>query len=233
MNDHMIDKKKWNALRTALLTLTALMLVMSAAMGSAWAYFTTYAKAKGGHVLSMGHEENVKESFANWNKKLEITATQDSNPIHVRARAFCAEFELSYSDETITEDGGTTVNKNWIIGSDGWVYYTKILPQKNENNEVQYTADPLYIRINDVPVYQLADLMDGDQFNVIIVYETTEVQYDSDGNPLDWDKVDWTKKTDTYRESATSSDASDTADTSEDSDTSDTSDSENVTGGEE
>ena len=56
-------------LRTGLLTAIAVMLVMSAAMGSAWAYFTTYATAKGSVVLGFGHQETVTEDFQQlWGK---------------------------------------------------------------------------------------------------------------------------------------------------------------------
>lgn len=72
MNDHMMKEKKWNALRTALLTAVAVMLVLSAVMGSAWAYFTTYARAKGGYPIVLGHEEHDDEEFKNWEKTLSI-----------------------------------------------------------------------------------------------------------------------------------------------------------------
>ena len=81
MNDHMMNGKRWNALRTALLTAVAVMLVLSAVMGSAWAYFTTYARAKGGYPISLGHEEHDDEEFSNWEKTLRITVSEDSRPV--------------------------------------------------------------------------------------------------------------------------------------------------------
>ena len=59
----MNTNKKWNALRTGLLTAAAVMLILSAVMGSAWAYFTTYASAKGSHVIHMGHHEDDYRRF--------------------------------------------------------------------------------------------------------------------------------------------------------------------------
>ena len=76
MNDHMMNEKKWNALRTALLTAVAVMLVLSAVMGSAWAYFTTYARAKGGYPIVLGHEEHDDETLQNWEKTLSITVSK-------------------------------------------------------------------------------------------------------------------------------------------------------------
>ena len=85
MDKHMEKKRKWEALRTGLLTAAAVMLVMSALMGTAWAYFSTYASAKGGITLHMGHEEKVEEDFNSWQKVINITSTKDSRPVYIRA----------------------------------------------------------------------------------------------------------------------------------------------------
>lgn len=203
MDNHMRKERKWGALRTGLLTAAAVMLVLSAVMGSAWAYFTTYTKAKGGYVLHMGHEEHVDEEFSNWNKKINITFTEDSKPVYIRARAFCADYALTLSDEEVQNDGDEPVNENWVPAEDGWMYYTKVYrPQKDKDGNM-IAADPLFVRINNVPKSEMEGIRKGDEFNVIIVYETTEVQYDSAGNPLPWDQVDWTKKVDVHRTSGT------------------------------
>lgn len=213
MDNHMNKTDRWTALRTALLTATAIMLVMSAVMGSAWAYFTTYTRAKGGHVLHMGHEEHDDEDFANWNKKLNITVTSDSKPVYLRAKAFCADYDLTLSDQEVSEDGAQAVNKKWVSGGDGWMYYTDlVVPRDDKGNPADVTADTLFVRINNVPKSEMEGIMRGDEFNVIIVYESTEVQYDDKGGPLDWDDVDWTKKVDTKRTTATSSGTRETSD---------------------
>lgn len=212
MNNHMIDEKRWNALRTALLTATAVMLVLSAVMGSAWAYFTTYCSAKGGHVIQLGHQETDDEDFSDWQKKLSITITEDSNPVYLRAKAFCADYQLTFSDENVADDG-TTVNVNWVRAEDGWLYYTKLYTPETDDDGNVTPADPLYIKINGVPKSELEGAMEGDEFNVIIVYEAAEIQYDSAGNPLTWDKVDWSKKVDTSRIGGTSSESSDSGST--------------------
>ena len=112
MDKHMKKKRNWEALRTSLLTATATMLVVSALMGTAWAYFSTYASAKGGYTLHMGHEEKVTEDFQEWQKVLNITSTSDSKPVYVRARGFCAEYPLTYNSKS----------NNWIQIGD-YVYY--------------------------------------------------------------------------------------------------------------
>ena len=230
MNDHMMKEKKWNALRTALLTAVAVMLVLSAVMGSAWAYFTTYARAKGGYPIVLGHEEHDDEEFKNWEKTLSITVSKDSRPVYLRARAFCSdEYPLLFSDYEIpykgtekSPDDSGCVNENWQLGADReWWYYTKLYSPvdsgKDEDGDGKndiIPADPLHVKINDVPADETEGaVVVGDEFNVIIVYEATEVQYDKDGNPLPWNQVDWTKKVDTKRVSSTSSTATDTSDT--------------------
>lgn len=221
MNDHMMNEKKWNALRTALLTAVAVMLVLSAVMGSAWAYFTTYARAKGGYPIVLGHEEHDDEEFSNWEKKLSITVSKDSRPVYLRARAFYSDDEsLLFSDEVIsdeiTDDSGC-VHNNWQKNGEWW-YYTKLIGpgytdavERNEDGSA--TAKTLHVKIKDVPANENEGAIVGDEFNVIIVYEATEVQYDKNGDPLNWKDVDWTKKVNTQRVSSTSSKATDTSDT--------------------
>ena len=211
MNDHMMNEKKWNALRTALLTAVAVMLVVSAVMGSAWAYFTTYARAKGGYPIVLGHEEHDDETLQNWEKTLSITVSKDSRPVYLRARAFCSDdYPLFFSDETIPDDverddDPRLRHENWQANGEWW-YYTKLHSPvdtgKDEDedgkNDIK-PAEPLHVKITKVPADETKGAMVGDEFNVIIVYEATEVQYDKDGNELPWDQVDWTKKVQTQR----------------------------------
>ena len=185
MDKHMEKKRKWGALRTGLLTAAAVMLVVSAVMGAAWAYFSTYASAKGGITLHMGHQETVEEEFSGWQKVLNITSTKDSRPVYIRARGFCPDYPLTY------------VCENWGGGKgevkpDGWVYYDKILPPGE-------TADPLKVQIKNVPSGENSGIQDADSFNVIIVYETTEVQYDEKGDVIPPENADWSRKINTYR----------------------------------
>ena len=190
------QKGRAGALRIWFLTAAAVMLVMSATMGIAWAYFTTYTTAKGGITLRLGHEEHIQEYFKNWNKRVDIEISADSRPVFVRARGY-SKYRLTYSDvEQNAND--QTVNNNWVYRPDEWFYYTKVLAPGN-NADGTSTADPLYVRINDVPVENIQGVDDKDPFNVIIVYETTEVEYDANGVAINpWD-ADWDAKVDTNR----------------------------------
>jgi hypothetical protein len=193
------QKGRAGALRIWFLTAAAVMLVMSATMGIAWAYFTTYTTAKGGITLRLGHEEHVKEYFKNWNKRVDIEISEDSRAVFVRARGYSAKYPLTYSDvEVDLKSNAQTVNKNWRYLDDGWAYYTKVLAP-GAGVDGTNIADPLYVQIHDVPVENIQGVDNKDPFNVIIVYETTEVEYDSSGNPINpWD-ADWDAKVDTNR----------------------------------
>lgn len=175
------------AARTGILTAAAVMLVMSAAMGTAWAYFTTYTAAKGSYVLHLGHEETVEEEFSGWQKILNVASTEDSRAVYVRARGYCADYDLSYGEsESWTESGG-------------WMYYTGVLlPGESlrtpEDIKKKRVGNGLAVRILDVPKSAAQGLSDGDSFNVILVYETMEVQYDAAGRIIDATKADWTRK---------------------------------------
>ena len=232
MDNHMRKERKWKALRTGLLTAAAVMLVMSAVMGSAWAYFTTYTKAKGGYVLHMGHEEHVEEGFENWNKKVSITITEDSKPVYIRARGFCiSDYQLIYSDSLVDAEH-EPVNEKWVPADDGWVYYTDLYkPEKDDAGNIK-PADTLYVMINNVPKSEMEGIRKGDEFNVIIVYETAEVQYDSKGNPLPVnDNTVWTKTVENHRTSGT---AAENTEDSSDSESSESDAEDNLeAGGEE
>ena len=92
------NRRSRRAFRTWVYTAIAIMLVMSAVMGSAWAYFTTYAKARAGVTLKLGHEEHIDEEFEDWEKIIDLTSTEDSNAVYLRVKAFCAEYNVTFSN---------------------------------------------------------------------------------------------------------------------------------------
>lgn len=130
----------------------SIVLILATSMNSALAYFTTYAEAKGGYTIHLGGT-NIEEQFSNWTKHVTITSEPNSQPVYVRAKAFAGgQYELSY--------GG----KGWTQGDDGYYYYDEILRAGEATTE-------LLIKINDVP----ESAVEGDHFNVIVIYETTSV----------------------------------------------------------
>lgn len=150
----------------------AFVLIFTMAGGSAWAYFTTFAEARGSYPISLGDETTVQEEFSAWTKHVTITVSEDSEPVFIRARAFCgSQYSLVYSDA-----GG-----KWTPSSDGYYYYSDPVAAGG-------STDVLDIKINDVP----EDVKDSASFNVVVVYETTPVLYREDGTAY----ADWTRKVD-------------------------------------
>ena len=180
------NRRSRRAFRTWMYTAIAIMLVMSAVMGSAWAYFTTYAKAKGGVTLKLGHEEHIDEEFEDWEKIIDLTSTEDSNEVYLRVKAFCAEYDVTYAN-----------TQNWTEGDNDWMYYDKTLAPGKSLSE---SGDQLKAKINDVPKSGDEGLEDGKTFNVIIVYESMEVQYEEKtGRKLSAQEADWSRELETTR----------------------------------
>ena len=182
----MNTNKKWIALRTGLLTAAAVMLILSAVMGSAWAYFTTYATAKGSHIIHLGHHETIDEDFSKWEKQVRLELREDSQPSYVRARGYCADYNLSYSSES----------NRWFDGEDGWWYFDRVMaPIIGKDGKLKPdVADILHVGIDKTGTDK-----DGDSFNVIIVYEAAPVQYNADGSALKPKEIDWNSKVMTER----------------------------------
>ena len=66
----------------------------------------------------------------------------------------------------------------WTPGEDGYYYYADIV-------EGGQTTEPLDVKIENIPE-------DAKDFNVIVIHESTPVQYDEDGKPY----ADWNIKLD-------------------------------------
>lgn len=142
----------------------AVVLVLTAFIGSAVAYFTTYAQAKGGYTIQLQDQWKPHEEFSNWTKHLQIESVGDVD-CWVRAKAFAPSWagELEY--------GGA----GWTLGEDGWYYYDSILYAGE-------TTPELTIKINNIP-----EELTVTDFDVDVVYECTPVLYDEAGNPYaDW-----------------------------------------------
>lgn len=146
----------------------SVILTVAVTMNGTLAYFTSYAEATGGHIIDLGSGSATInfEKFDDWTHRVFISNSEQGRPIYVRARAFAGgQYQLTYT--------GT----GWTLGSDGYYYYGEIL------NGGEATTR-LNVKIENVP-----QGTKGDSFNVVIVYETTPVQYDEqNGTPY----ADWT-----------------------------------------
>ena len=157
--------KKFNIILVAL----SVVLVLCAAVGPVWAYFTTYVTAKGGMPVRMGMTTTVSEpDVSKWTKHVVVN-NQGPESCYVRAKAFAVpEFVLTYSDQS----------GFWSPGGEGYYYYAQPVAKGEATSE-------LLIKIDNIP----ADVRDGDSFNVAVVYESTPVLYDENGEPY----ADWTQ----------------------------------------
>lgn len=167
------------------LAVLAVSLALTASIGSAWAYFTTYVEAQGGYTLSLGDETTVEEDFSSWLKRLVISSEADSEPVYVRARAYSGDrYPVVYSDGDVFDQENPAVTDDdkigtWSQNADGYYYYSKILHGGGRTNELQ-------VKIENVP----EDVTEK-EFNVVVIYETTPVQYKEDGTPYAFDEIDW------------------------------------------
>ena len=156
--------------RLSLLALVVVFLTLGAGMRGASAYFTTYVTVEGGHPVFLDIDTDIDEKVSDWTKRLSVSCDVDSEPVYVRARAYCGSFlTLEYSDP----------EGKWTENSDGYYYYDLILGPGERTSELDVT-------VSDIP----EDVTEGDGFHVIVIYETTPVLYRDDGTPYaDWSRI--------------------------------------------
>ncbi len=110
---------------------------------------------------------SLQEEFYDWTKHVLIESNENNEPMYIRAIAFCpSNIELVYSGEM------------WTQGDEGYYYYSDVLGSGEATTE-------LNIQIWNVPVEYV---MEGEQFNVIVVYEAVPVLYTEEGEAY----ADWT-----------------------------------------
>ena len=155
-----------------ILTIIMTVLVLGASIGGTISYFTAYARASGGLTLSFGAGTTITEPEpVAWTKHLTVTNNSDSVPVYVRAKAFTG---------TDYQSGLTYSGEGWSAGAEDYWYYAEPLAPGASSAE-------LLVHIGNVP----EEPKEGDQFNVIVVYESIPVQYDANGNMLSAQDTDW------------------------------------------
>ena len=177
--------------RNCILMGIAVLMILTASVPSALAYFTTYVSAKGMKPVVLGERTEIEEpDFTNWTKKIVITAENPSEPVYVRAQAFAPEgIVLVYS--------GT----NWSQpDSEGWCYYSDPISNGQSANELD-----VQIRVrNENGELVNPEVKEGDILNVVVVYEYTPVLYKAnEAGELVVPYADWGKNV-TYSGTSTS-----------------------------
>lgn len=155
--------------RTICLAAAAVALTGTLAVGSAYAYFTTYSEAKGNVVFQMGKTRTEPHEEVKEGKKIVSIENTGDYDCYIRVKAYAGNnYNLSYAD------GGSG---KWYDGGDGYWYYKDIL-------EAGSTSETVLVNI---PKELLEDITDEKDLNVIVIQECTPVQYDDNGEPYaDW-----------------------------------------------
>ena len=124
----------------------------------------------------------VAEDFSSWEKVIDLGSEADSKPVYIQARAFSAGMPVTYSGQ------------NWEQSGD-WMYYQQILePGKAAS------GDELKVRIDGVPVSKEEGL-EGlwKDLQCHCCPESTEIQYDENGEALSAENADWGRALETTR----------------------------------
>ena len=136
----------------------SLILCLTASVGFTMAYFTDYENAKGGAVVKLSGQTEVKEEFDGNNKEVTIKNTGDTDMV-VRLRVFGDENHMTVN---------STGNTDWLEGTDGFWYYKKVLPAGAE-------ASMFKVEVNGK-----IDPGDPIDFEITVVHESQRVTYDGD-----------------------------------------------------
>ena len=161
--------------RPVLIAILAFALVAGSGIGTAWAYFTSFATAKGSYTLKFGDEAEIEEDVVEGKKEVVISVSEDSQPVFIRVKGFCGdEYSLAYDSES----------GNWTEGKDGFWYYDSPVEAKGKTNKLI-----IHILDKEGKKIDASKVPDGTKFNVIVVYETTPAVYSEDGKATaNWDK---------------------------------------------
>lgn len=144
------------------------------------AYFTDTTSADGGFKLMLEPTTTITETYGRRQKHLIVHNDQNSVTVWVRAK--------SLSSLETTSEGN-----NWTQSNDGWFYYTKPLKANEDTNELTVTIEFPETQTttktdetgnSQVIVYNYTN--DQDTHEVTCVYETCPIEYDTQGNILDY-----------------------------------------------
>ena len=156
-------------------------MVLCAAISPAWSYFTDRSEADGGMKISVTPTTEIEEYYHERQKDVYITNSSASDvDVFIRARVYAsiaptidgADWSGPYNDA-----GESTADAM------GWYYYGE--PDALIACAPGKTTSMLRVALN-FPENATEDV----EFNVIVVYESTPVQYHEDGTPYaDWSYI--------------------------------------------
>ena len=167
-----MSRKQLYRRRTVFLAAFALILLFGSSLKDSLAYFTTYTTTRGSARLVLGSKTEIEEEIEGFIKKIQIVNTGDAD-CFVRARIYAGNL-LKLTESEIVPEGGAA---HWRKDADGWWYYEAVLKPGEATNV-------LSVEIGVSPELMGLDI---DNFNVIVVQESTPALYQEDGTPYaDW-----------------------------------------------
>ena len=150
------------------LCMAALVMAMSVMIGTAMAYFTTYAEAEGGMTVDLGFAyTEIDEKVVNGKKQIVLSNTGETD-CYVRVKALTGD---AYKEGIVySEPDGESL---WTPGAEGFYYYNGIVAVGSNTSQL----DVSFV----LPTENQTD------FNIIIIQESTPVLYDESGEAYaDW-----------------------------------------------
>ena len=173
---HKMRSSRRIGLRRGKVVAVALAASLALGMGAApaWAYFTDSHHADGGLPIKGQPDTDIHEWYAEATKHVVITNDEEAGlPVFVRAKV---QTSLTFE----------AVGKGWSAkpDEDGWYYYDTVVDPGAETQDLTVKVTFPTVKSEEQPdgtaVY-------GDNYSVIVLYESTPAIYDENGNPV----IDW------------------------------------------
>ena len=139
----------------AFLLLAVCAMLLSGTIDKAYAYFSTYAEAKGGYTFT--DDTDINETIDGV-KHITVTSSDKTTPVFVRVTAVTASQYEEYIGYEPSDDA-------WVDGGDGYWYYTRPLVGKDETSVID-------VYLKDVP--EKDEVVK--EFKLVVVYEKTPAE---------------------------------------------------------
>lgn len=130
-----------------------LVLIAATPIKNTMAYFTDVQEAKGEAKLTLKWQTDIEETLIEEDKSIVISNTGEV-PVIVRVNVYAGEFAVTTDTENM-----------WTLESDGWWYYTEVLPVGGRTTELNVD-----VAVENAPDYD---------FNIVVVHESSRVVYEN------------------------------------------------------
>lgn len=171
--------------KAMLLAILAVILVLGASVAPAWGYFTDWTEANGGLEVKLTPEPTVHEWYAKSTKHVTVgNAADATTPVFARARVL-SSLPVEVAGEGWAGPVADSSGIEWYYFGASETDLTEIAPGAS-SGDLEVTITFPRLKSETQPDGTAAY---GDQYNVIVYYEATAVEYREDGTPF----ADWTK----------------------------------------